>query len=63
MEILKSGNLKPRKFTCINCGCEFVANIKEYWRIDTFGVVDYECSCPECTYSPRTSEPWEEEDE
>ena len=61
MQILKHGNSNPRKFICINCGCEFVANIKEYWRCEKFGVVYYECSCPECTYSPETSEPWDED--
>ena len=61
MVILKHGGANPRKFVCINCGCEFVAKSHEYWRTEKFGVVDYECDCPDCTYTAKKSEPWEED--
>lgn len=62
MIVLKHGKKNPRKFVCINCGCEFVANAAEYWRSEKFGVVFYECDCPECNYTIKTSESWQEED-
>ena len=60
MRILKHGENKLRKFICKHCGCEFVADMREYWRRDYCGVVYYECDCPECTYTVEYSEPWEE---
>ena len=63
MKILKHGKRNSRKFACINCGCEFVAVADEYFREETYGVVFYRCNCPECTFTPETSEPWEEEDD
>ena len=63
MEIIKRGSSNPRKFICINCGCEFVAKANEYWRTEKFGVVGYECGCPECTYTVTKSEPWEEDND
>lgn len=60
MIVLKHGSANPRKFVCVNCGCEFVAKVHEYWRTEKFGVIGYECDCPECNYTVRTSEPWEE---
>lgn len=62
MIIIKQGNKNPRKFICINCGCEFVADVNEYWRKEQFGVIYYECDCPDCTYTSEDSEPWEEQD-
>lgn len=61
MQILKHGNSNPRKFICVNCGCEFVAQVSEYWRTEMFGIIDYECDCPECNYTSKTSEKWEED--
>ena len=56
MKILKHGNLRPRKFTCRYCGCEFVANIKEYTMFDNWIYMN----CPECDTKTFDSEPWEE---
>lgn len=58
MKVLKHGQNIPRKFVCINCGCEFVADITEYWRSEYCGVVYYRCDCPECTYTSEKSEPY-----
>ena len=63
MKILKHGENKKRKFICFNCGCEFVADIQEYWRNEKFGVIYYECDCPECTYTSKDSELWDEKDD
>ena len=46
MQIIKHGNLKPRHFVCKYCGCEFVADMREYKTAangDNFFV-----DCPEC---------------
>ena len=59
MKILKHGDLKPRKFTCHECDCEFVANIKEYKIIDRW-IYTY---CPECDSKTFDSEPWEEQND
>lgn len=59
MVVLKKGKKNPRKFICKNCECEFVADSHEYWSIDQFGVIYYECDCPHCTYTSQDSEPWE----
>ena len=60
MKILKPGNQAQRKFICENCGCEFVADIDEYYRTERFGVIYYKCDCPHCNYTSESSEPWEE---
>lgn len=62
MIVLKRGKKNPRKFICRNCECEFVASVDEYWRLETFGVVSYECNCPDCTYTAKDSWSWEEND-
>jgi hypothetical protein len=61
MTILKHGNPNPRRFVCSNCGCEFVAKSHEYFRTEKFGVVGYECDCPDCTDTSKMSEQWDEE--
>lgn len=64
MKILKHGNRKPRKFTCPNCGCEFVADTTEYWVMECNGiVVFYKADCPECLGTSETSESWEEDND
>lgn len=64
MKILKHGNRRPRKFTCPNCDCEFVANTTEYWVTECNGVVLwYHADCPECSCESTTSEPWEEDND
>lgn len=45
MKILKHGDLKPRHFTCDRCGCEFVADLSEYWACSADTIL---VSCPEC---------------
>ena len=52
MKILKHGDLKPRKFICKTCGCEFVAEMGEY-EIDRDifqpnKEVTYDIACPDC---------------
>jgi len=63
MKILKHGSLKPRKFTCFNCGCEFVADTTEYWtaRFED-SVMFWKSDCPECGDRTEKSESWEETD-
>lgn len=61
MKILKHGDLKPRKFICKDCGCEFVANISEYSLYH--GTAWYYSDCPECEARTMDSEPWEEQNE
>lgn len=61
MKILKHGNLKPRKFICQDCGCEFVANISEYSTYT--GTAWCYSYCPECDARTFDSEVWEEQDE
>lgn len=64
MKILKHGNLKPRKFTCWNCGCEFVANTTEYCITMASGIPLWRSAdCPECGAETTDSEPWEEKDD
>ena len=54
MKILKHGDLKPRKFTCKTCDCEFVANRDEYGsysinRPDTLENIEVcRVYCPDC---------------
>ena len=54
MKILKHGDLKPRKFTCRTCGCEFVANRDEYGSYsiycpDTLDNIEVcRVYCPDC---------------
>lgn len=61
MIILKNGSLKPRKFFCLVCGCEFVAEHGEYTTQTVNDVILwYSASCPYCDSSTVTSEPWEE---
>lgn len=64
MEIIKHGKKKPRKFTCFNCGCEFVADTTEYWtaRFEN-SVMFWKSDCPECGDRTEKSEPCEETDE
>lgn len=59
MKILNHGNLKPRKFTCRYCGCEFVANAKEYNVFESW-IYMY---CPDCDTKTFDSELWEEQNE
>lgn len=64
MKIIKHGNMKPRKFTCLNCGCEFVANTTEYWTVECDdSILFWKSDCPECGDRTNKSEPWEEKDE
>lgn len=64
MKILKHGNLKPRKFICKDCGCEFVANISEYgWYTNSVTALWYYADCPECEARTMDSEPWEEQND
>lgn len=64
MEILKHGNLKRRKFVCDACGCEFVADIKEYYVYICDGVIIlWYAYCPECDAKVTHSEPWEDKNE
>lgn len=48
MKILKHGDLKPRKFKCSNCGCEFVADKMEYTLTHVEEL--YCICCPECMH-------------
>lgn len=46
MKIIKSGDRRPRRFTCRCCGCVFIAELGEYTVAasgDNFFV-----HCPEC---------------
>lgn len=61
MKILKHGNLKPRKFICQDCGCEFVADISEYSLYP--GTAWYYSDCPDCDARIFDSKPWEEQNE
>lgn len=64
MKILKHGNLKPRKFICKDCGCEFVANISEYSSYPNSATGFWLYSdCPECEARTFDSEPWEEQND
>lgn len=62
MMILKHGNLKPRKFVCDQCGCEFVANAKEYGQYTYKDKILWTyADCPECDARISYSAPWEGE--
>ena len=53
MKILKHGDMKPRKFTCTNCYCEFVADQSEYgtYRYSQgTSPIRYLVACPDCNY-------------
>lgn len=61
MRILKHGDLKPRKFVCRFCGCEFVAEIGEYKITNPAeNYFWYSVYCPECDSYIDNSEHWEE---
>ena len=63
MKILKHGNLKPRKFICHHCDCEFVADTTEYCAYECNGnPMWYFIDCPECGNKTETSEPWKEQE-
>ena len=54
MKILKHGDLQPRKFKCSNCGCEFVADKREY-DVQVYctyegNLESYYVDCPDCMY-------------
>lgn len=64
MRVIKHGDMKPRKFTCLNCGCEFIANTTEYCAIQVDGkIMFWTCECPECSVITSKSELWEGKDE
>ena len=53
MRIIKHGTLPERNFTCETCGCEFVANCKEYDRDDfpnyhALYKTRFRVICPDC---------------
>lgn len=50
MKILKPGKdvLKPRKFVCSYCGCEFIAEKNEYDSVFYNNDFFYKCDCPNC---------------
>ena len=53
MKILKHGDMKPRKFRCTNCHCEFVADQSEYGTCRyAYGTspIRYLVACPDCNY-------------
>ena len=52
MKILKHGDLQPRKFTCPECGCIFVANRTEY---EVRNSITYLTVCPDCNYDLFTT--------
>ena len=63
MKILKHGNFESRKFICMACGCEFVADAREYSTSTYVDIVLWRrCDCPECGSWTENSEPWEEKD-
>lgn len=53
MKILKHGDLKLRKFTCDDCGCEFVADKTEYeiyeFQAPKNLITTYMVICPDCS--------------
>lgn len=61
MIIIKQGDKKQRVFTCTNCGCEFIAERNEYFRVGKFHY--YKCDCPCCTYTTDISKPVEDADD
>lgn len=63
MKILKHGRRERRKFSCLVCGCEFVAEQHEYTTETASGIILWHiATCPDCCNDTKTSEPWEEED-
>jgi DNA-directed RNA polymerase subunit RPC12/RpoP len=63
MKILKHGNLKPRKFICKDCGCEFIADVTEYTQYAcNRTVLWWYIDCPECGGRVNDSVPWEEQE-
>lgn len=63
MKIIKHGKLKPRKFICWCCECEFVEDVSEYSAtIVDRSVLWYSSLCPECGSGTTNSEPWEEQE-
>lgn len=50
MEILKHGDMKPRRFKCNNCNCEFVADMSEYEEVYHNCDKYYAVHCPDCKY-------------
>ncbi len=63
MKILKHGNLKPLKFTCWHCGCEFVADMSEYRTTMANGInLWHNAYCPECDAETTDSKVWEEQE-
>lgn len=66
MKILKHGDLKPRKFICSVCGCEFVANRNEYGIDKTYAILPrYIVTCPCCKqrmFTVQDNAPLYEED-
>ena len=53
MKILKHGDLQPRKFTCTQCKCVFVADKSEYGigrDRHPYSFIQYLIACPECHY-------------
>jgi hypothetical protein len=64
MKIIKHGNLKPRKFVCWHCDCEFVAKVNEYSTTTCNGVaLCHYADCPECGSEACNSEPWDDKDD
>lgn len=50
MQIIKHGTELKKKFKCINCGCEFIANKNEYHEFQSHpNEYMYKCECPECS--------------
>lgn len=66
MTIIKQGNpnkLELRKFCCPNCGCEFIANCREYETVTQYKYyyeiqhnyyyektgLTIQCACPYCS--------------
>lgn len=57
-KIIKHGNLKPRKFTCKNCDCEFVADVMDYCAYECNGTpMWWFTDCPDCCSRTDISEP------
>lgn len=50
MKIIKHGDPERtdrlRRYTCRECGCEFIAGLHEAYR--GLGGVEYTCYCPDC---------------
>lgn len=52
MKILKPGLSlepgKPKVFSCLECGCEFEADAKEYTTAFHYHTVSFYATCPNC---------------